>query len=372
MVIPSRATGRALDPRLGVGPDLSSHGWDAPRSGTPSAASGVGRIPWPASLGPRALQSFGLSPREARLYLALLTQGPSGARGATSGSGLHRATAYRVLARLLARGLVTAERRWPRAYYPLPLRVLVERDAAFLRDEVELRQWLLRAFPSVPEPRMDGRIVRPDHLNGPPVEDPDRAAAASTGLTAIGSVSDSPLLHQLLGARRGVDAFIRPLMIPSGLRSKVAASLARTASRGLPVRVVLDYLAADRRFASLFRRERSPQVSNLEVRHFTPLGGHLYIIDGRTAVRFPVLTRLPREPDIGFVSEDPDFARSQVARFEAVWEAAVARSGSRILPDFEAAVAAPLPGNRSEVSRQGIGEARTIPLGGAIGRAHLR
>jgi hypothetical protein len=373
MVTPSRGTGRAVDTGAGLESSFPTHGWDLPGTSARPPSSGTGRIPWPASLGPRALQGFGLSPREARLYLALVTQGPIGARRATEGSGLHRATAYRVLSRLLARGLVRAERRWPREYSPIPLRVLVERHVSFLRDEIELRHWLLRAFPAAPDPAIGSLWVsRPDRLRCPPPDNADRVGSIPMGVTAIGSVSDSPLLDQLQGARRGVDALIRPLMIPSGLRSKIAASLARTAARGLPVRVVLDYLAADRRFAALFRRERSPRVSNLEVRHFTPLGGHFYVIDGRAAVRFPILTGSTRDPDFGFVSEDRDFVGAQVTRFEAVWDDAVARRLARVLPDPEGPVATPVSEEPPRAYRPTVGEVRTMPAGGAMGRAQFR
>ncbi len=191
-------------------------------------------------------------------------------------------------------------------------------------------------------------------------------------VTAIGSPANSPLLDQLHGARRGVDALIRPLMIRASVRSKVAASLARTAARGVPVRIVLDHLHADARFAGSFRPERPPRFSSLEVRHFTPLGGHCYIIDGRTALRFPVLTRSPQDPDFGVASEDPDFVRAQIARFEALWESAVPRSGAESPPDIGASPSALPVHARPRTTAMGVGEVRAISFGGPVGRANSR
>jgi len=371
VVTPSRGTHPTLHGGAGIGSDLTSPSWEpaGSRDGLPSARTRPVASPRTA----RGLQGLGLSLREAKVYLALLSSGPSGARRATEGSGLHRATAYRVLSRLVARGLVSADRRWPREYHPLPLRVLVERNVAFLRDEIELRHWLLRAFPTAPEPGFGERLEpRSDRYHSTYSGDPDRPPLTPLGLTAIGSGADSPLLQQLQGARRALDGLIRPLMIPASLRSKVAISLQRAAARGTHVRIVLDYLAADLRFAGMLLRDRSGRVANLEVRHFTPLGGHLYVLDGQTAVRFPTLTGACREPDFGFLSGDPDFVRAQVARFEAVWDDAVARRAARLPPEFDPPVPTPLTEGIPRASRPGVGVVRPMPVGGLVGRVGSR
>lgn len=373
MVTPSRGTGQTLNGGAGLGADLVSHSWEpaGARPGIP-----VARARPVATLSPRTargLQGLGLSLREAKVYLALLSLGPSGARRTTEGSGLHRATAYRILSRLVARGLVTADRRWPREYHPLPLRILVVRNVTFLRDEIELRHWLLRAVPAGSEPGSSDRLEpRSDRFHSSYTGDSDRSAVTPLGLTAIGSVADSPLLEQLQGARRSMDGLIRPLMIPASLRSKVAISLQRAAARGIHVRVVLDYLAADLRFAGTLLRDRSGRVANLEVRHFTPLGGHLYVLDGQRAVRFPTLTGSSKEPDFGFVSGDPDFVRAQVARFDAVWDDAVARRGARLPAEFDSLAPAPLAEGIAQASRPGVGVVRPMPVGGLTGRVGSR
>lgn len=326
MVSPYRATGRAQGPN-------GERGFGGP---TPAwrASGGFEYVPEPPpaahphedSAGPRALQAFGLSRREARMYLALALGGPGIACRATEASGLQRATAYRVLSRLVARGLVSEHRAWPRQYTAMPLRTLVERNVAFLRDEIDLRRWLVSAFPGVPErpgpwePR--GESLPRGALTGGPA-----AAPSLPLLVRLGSASDPGILGEIQNARRTVDAVIRPRDIGAGLRSKVAGVLLRASMRGVVVRIVLDYLTADRRLATTLRRaQRGP---NLEIRHYTPVGGHFYVLDGRTAARFPLVRALPADSMPGVLSKDPAFVENQAARFEAVWEDAIPRAGPR-------------------------------------------
>ncbi len=329
-VIPLRGTGRVEDPGLSAPRELDPRrrrlGGLSPPVTDPRADRAPESLPTVDPVGPRALRGFGLSSREAKLYLTLIVQGPQDARRVTEGSGLHRATGYRILARLLARGLARSDRRWPREYSAVPLRVLVERNVMFLRDEIELRHWLVQTFPGGHDLPSGGLPAAgaDDGRRGPP--DPANAARASaTRLTAMGTPSDSILLTELEGARNEVVALVRPRMISPDLRGRVAASLVRIATEGHHVRLVLDYLTADRRFASQLRREASLRGPSFELRHFTPLGAHLYVIDGRVAVRFPALAGGSREAGFGFVTRDPYFVRAQIARFEAVWVDAVAR-----------------------------------------------
>ncbi len=317
MVSPPRAAGRSSIPSPMLSFPLSRHVPNVtPANGGP--ANGTERPSRPYSVGSRALRGFGLSAREARMYLALIEAGPSSAREATGASGLQRATAYRVLGRLIARGLVSAESGWPQRFSAMPLRTLIERNISFLRDEIELSHWLVPALPAAPE----GAV--PTGGNGFPVPFrnggmPERRDPAATGtsLTVLSGSSEPRLLRELRDARQSVDAVIRPLDIPSSLRPQVAVGLSRAAARGVPVRVLLDYRAADRRLASTLRRLR--QNTNLEVRHYTPLGGHFYVLDGHEAIRFSPLQSATSDPGCAIVSNDLDFVRSQTLRFEGLW-----------------------------------------------------
>lgn len=276
----------------------------------------------------RALRPFGLSSREARMYLALARTGRTRARDATEGARLERATAYRVLARLVARGLVSEHPAYPREYSAIPLRMLIERNVAFLRDEIELRRWLVPVFPDGTEAAgIGGHDLRGERFpKGILPEIPDRGPCRAS-LIRYDAPTDSGLLGVVQGAHRSVDAVVRSIDIGPDLRSKMVGALVRAAMRGLMVRVVLDYQTTDRRLASALRR--APSGSNLEIRHYTPLGGHFYVLDGRTAVRFPLPRCFPDDSAPGLLSKDPAFVQSQITRFESVWEDAVPPATTR-------------------------------------------
>ncbi len=63
-----------------------------------------------------------------------------------------------------------------------------------------------------------------------------------------------------------------------------------------------------------------------QARHFGPLGTHLYAIDRRRVVRFPVLGASSRVPPVGILVEDLLRVRFQISRFESLWSEAVGAS----------------------------------------------
>jgi hypothetical protein len=268
----------------------------------------------------QSLQPLGLSSREARLYLALLASGPVGAGEASKLSGLRRATGYRTLARLLARGLVRGDGRWPQRFRAEPAHVLFDRMAIFLHDEIEFRSLAADLYPLTLDietaPARGSRTERRSSLSEKRMGVPPGPAARMAGWSPG---SSSVPLSVLRRAQRGIDAFVRPASIPGLARNALGSALVDAARRGVAIRLVLDYAVADHRFLHRLAgdsRHRSPHV---EVRHFTPLAGHLYVVDGRTALRFPTLSCLGRGAEVGVVSRDPEFVRAQVARFESVW-----------------------------------------------------
>jgi hypothetical protein len=268
----------------------------------------------------QSLQPFGLSSRESRLYVTLLESGPVGAGAASELSGLRRATGYRTLARLLARGLVRGDGQWPQRFRAEPAQVLFDRMAVFLHDEIEFRRWSAGMYPLTNgtenplarEGRTEHRSTLEEKRMGFPPGVPAR-------MVGWGSGSGSVPLSVLRKAQRGIDAFVRPTRIPGAVRNALATALVDAARRGVAVRLVLDYAIADHRFLHRLAGESRSRSSNVDVRHFTPLAGHLYVVDGRTALRFPTLGGLSRGAEVGLASRDLEFVRAQVARFESVW-----------------------------------------------------
>lgn len=286
----------AIDARLSVPAPTF---YPAPRSAESNAEEQTTQV--------RGLQLLGLPRREARLYLTLLKSGPMGAREATRAANLHRATGYRLLSRLLARGLVTGDGRWPQRFHPLPISVGLSRLRAFLRDEEELRRWTAVTYEEALGVPSNG--VTPS-TNGAP---------GGVQLVAWGPPTTSPLLRAIGQARHQIDVLLRPLSTPPSLRAPLARAFAKAAETGVTVRLVLDAAPSDFRFLDRVRREANGSGSKLEVRQFTPQAANLCLIDGRRGFRFPVSSVYSRIPEVGVTGGDTYFVRPQLARFEAIW-----------------------------------------------------
>ncbi len=234
------------------------------------------------------LLSFGFSEREARLYLVLLRSGSLGAREAAEAAGLHRATAYRALLRLLMRGVIVGDGRTPQRFQAVGIDLLIARVGAFLREEEELNDLAAQAAKAALLP-LEGRgeTLRLPHA-------PQLLARPASGPHAA-------LVH-LAAARRTVDVMVRPLAAPPPYRAALVQTISKLVRSGVFVRLVLDATVADRRIKDRLAREGITGSPALQVRHFTPLGSHSYIVDGARSIRFPILGILTRTADVG----DPD------------------------------------------------------------------
>ncbi len=254
-------------------------------------------------LSARSLQAFGLTPREARLYLVLLRAGPVPARTAIELSGLQRATTYRLLGSLLSRGLVRTDGRWPRSFHPLPAHALYERMEGFFADEIELRKWLDSMHPNAELSAHGGEWPAGHGSRSSPVSGPRPSRNFASWL--LGGIGHPlGLFH---GAARRIDALLRPATIPARARGGVAAALLRAIRRGCRVRLVLDCNPSDNRFVEQLRRESGPSGALLELRRYTPLPSNLAIVDGKIAFRFPGMGASSRCADCRTNDAKPGF-----------------------------------------------------------------
>jgi sugar-specific transcriptional regulator TrmB len=253
----------------------------------------------------QGLAVFGISAREGRLYLALAVGGPMSAHDATAAAGLQRATAYRILLRLLHRGLVLSDGNWPQRFYALPLGAVYGRMQSFFSDEEELRHRMASCYGT-----LAGELSA-------------QAAARTVEIVSSRGSGSSRILQEIAHARRQIDVMIRPRSAASGFRNEVARTLAGAIAHGVKVRLLTDVPPADRQFLERLYRDFDSANHFLEVRHYSPLAGHFYVLDSRTALRFSVLGGFSRAPDVGIVCADPTYVRIQAARFEALWVEAV-------------------------------------------------
>jgi hypothetical protein len=283
-------------------PRADSHPWPEAASPPPVAHEEVRS---PASL-VQGLRLIGMPAREARLYLALV-RGPLGVREAADVAGLHRATAYRVLLRLLDRGMVVGDGRSPQRFHAVAPDVLLHRLHGLFQEEAEIAALLGEVY---------GRWVvaslgTPTALDGPVAERPR--------ILSVEGRSPHPALAELLEARQSVDVLVRPLAMSLSHRTGLARTLGRLARQGVRIRVVTDATPADYRFATAMAREAGDRTAAVQVRHFTPVVGHFYITDARRVIRLPTLGVFGRAPQVAVVVEDLPRVRAQIARFESLW-----------------------------------------------------
>lgn len=297
------------------------HG-STPSNGTRHGHGGVSASPAAVADEPnplagivKSLRLLGMPPREARLYYALVQSGPLVAREAAEDAGLHRATAYRVLLRLLDRGLVLGDGRSPQRFQAIPPEVLLQRLILSLRDEEEVLQLFGELY---------ARGVSP----GPPAAEDAASGTMRSRLLAPVPGGTHPALTELGGARLGVDVLVRPLALGASYRSALAKTLARLVRQGTRVRLITDATPVDHRFVMTLGREAGGEsLPALSVRHYTPMLSHSYLIDGRRVIRFPSLGTLGRSPDVAIALGDFARVRGQISRFETFWSEAAASVG---------------------------------------------
>lgn len=247
------------------------------------------------------------------MYLAFLAA-PRTAREAAEIAGLHRATGYRVLLRLLDRGLISSDGRSPRRFQAVDPSTLFRRLESFYHDETELPSCFAEAFEGDSHARLSGLST----LAG--------LAAEAPRILAPEGESVHPAILELSHAKRAVAAVVRPLSAPIGYRNALARTLGRLARNGVHIRLITDAMPADYRFCRAVFREAGGTAPKIQVRHYSPVASQLYSIDRRTVVRIPTLGASNRAPPVGVVISDRGRVQILVSRFESLWTEAAAAS----------------------------------------------
>lgn len=254
----------------------------------------------------RALIRFGLSDREAQLYLALIQRGPSSAPEAARESGSDRVVAYRTLDALRARGAVTVTAERPRRYVPLPPRTLFDehlevRRAGIAEDE-KLAAVLAEMLPS-----QSGLGER----------------GAPRFQVLPGSAGIYPLLREMVKRAR---TDLSVMITHQGLRRSVEYGISRDIPRflraGGRVRMLVESDPRVRNLLQGFVRS-GRKYPTLEVRHLYPQSARVTIVDDREVLIFPVPNGHARGvQEVAIWTDNPDFIRSQTLYFDGMWERA--------------------------------------------------
>ncbi len=283
----------------------------APRSSvTPTVPSAAARAPPSAEAMVEGFRLLGMTPREARVYLAL-RDASRGAREATQRAGLHRATGYRVLQRLLDRGLITGDGRKPQRYRAVDPAILFRRLELFYRDETEIPNFLAGSFGS------KGSADSMSYVPG------DGIAPSVRILVAEGR-APHPALLELGQAKHSLSVVVRPLATPVAFRGALARTLGRLARGGVQIRLVCDATPADHRFCNAMQREAKGAPTPIHVRHFSPVASNFFSVDRLRIIRLATLGVSNRKPPVGIAIDDLTSVRSLVSRFEALWSEALA------------------------------------------------
>jgi sugar-specific transcriptional regulator TrmB len=286
------------------------------------------------------------------MYRAVVRNGPVTARSAIVASQLDRATGYRILARLAARGLVVPTGRRPHRFVGLDVGRLLDRGTVFLRDEVDLhrvvRSIYLAETPNRPLQAEEGEPV----LRAPPRP----PSMSRTHLIPKDEEFATQLLNRISSARQEILALARPGVLPENARVDVAKAITRAGERGVRVQLVVDYRTTDLEFLARLLPAVAGTGLRPEVRIWTPQFARLWVIDRKVAVRGFGALSYPRPGGGPLVeSEDEEFVRQNTIRFESVWrEATPMALDARELADFGRDIAAtpPRANNGGEAARR--------------------
>ncbi len=249
----------------------------------------------------RSASSLGLTPWEARVYVALLDLGESKAADITHASTVPRGRIYDLLERLHAKGAVEFVPTVPRRFRAIPPDRLLERNMAELRLKVKelegARELLSR------------RLLRT----------PVNASRAESSVV-------------LFRGRKAVLARFRDLVGSAGheiLGYSSERCVVRQASFAAAIYEERANVGVDIRLAVNITKDNFPAVKALaphvDVRHHG-LGNHIltvFVVDGQHAILVhwnPDDDDLRHGDDLGISSDDPGFSRDLRTMVLDRWE----------------------------------------------------
>ncbi|HZY69648.1 MAG TPA: helix-turn-helix domain-containing protein [Thermoplasmata archaeon] len=253
-----------------------------------------------------ALGRFGLSEREAALYLVALRRGAATARELTGDARVERVLGYRLLDGMRARGLVliTAER--PRRYTPLAPRLLLERN---------LHERRLRLGE---DEKLSHRIA--EELDGAAVT---LTSAAARYQIVGGSRRAYDTLREMVGrAATSLDVMLTFRGLRESLDHGLGASVSPFVRKGGRVRLLLE---SDPRLPVALARFRRTvrRYPHVEIREVTPQPSRLTVVDRSEALLFVVPDlRDATTEQVALWTDHPAFVSGQSLVFERAWKSA--------------------------------------------------
>lgn len=248
------------------------------------------------------LVDLGLTPNQARVYVALLRLGGGKASEAARQAGVERAEAYRALSKLSELGLVKALLTRPLRFIPTPPEEGVGRLLEAMSDRLR---------------RMKQAAAEAVELLSKAQRRPSQEAA-TLELIVGRRRAFRRALEMIDQARSRAYCVTSSLGLVRAARGGVLEAFEDAVSRGVEVKMVSEIVEDNRREAELFSKV-------VKLRHADQLNAFLLIVDGEALVGVTI-----RE-DLALDTEDhielwtnSDFFVSQMHQFfERVWGEAV-------------------------------------------------
>ncbi|HKV90162.1 MAG TPA: helix-turn-helix domain-containing protein [Thermoplasmata archaeon] len=281
-----------------------------------------------------AVGRFGLSSREARLYLALVRRGRATARELAHEAGVDRVLGYRMLDSLRSRGIVEVTAERPRRYAPVPPRALFERSLRergnLLTEDRALAETLAEQLPALVR-EADDLAPRFQVLQGTP---------------AIFAY----LREMLRRAQQEVCAMVTHRALRGSVEYGLPVELPRLLKGGGRFRLIVESDPRVRRLVDRFGRV-SRRYPLAELRQLSPQPTRLTLVDRREAMLFLVPeARTGQVEELAVWTNNPSFVLGQLHYFNIVWDAA----GSATLRPPPMAVVRPAGGVRVVRSRRKV------------------
>jgi sugar-specific transcriptional regulator TrmB len=273
-----------------------------------------------------SVSRFGLSDREARLYLSVLRHGRATARALAQEAGVDRVLGYRMLDSLRARGVVEVTAERPRKYAAVSPRALFERAlherATQLTDDQALAVTLAEQLP---------RLVR----------EADNAAPKFQVLQGTPSIF-AYLREMLHRAQEEVCAMVTHRALRGSVDYGLAVELPRLLKGGGRFRLIVESDPRVQRLLERFART-SRRYPLAELRQLSPQPTRLTIVDRAEAMLFLVPeARTGQVEELAVWTDTPAFVVGQLHYFNTLWESA----GSASLKAPPMAVVRPAGGAR--------------------------
>ncbi|MGA7075719.1 MAG: helix-turn-helix domain-containing protein [Halobacteriota archaeon] len=252
------------------------------------------------------LEAFGLSAKEAHLYVLSLKYGPKTTGELAKLLHSYRVDIYRVLETLAEKGMIEESVEKPTKYAAVAVDAALA--GAMMRHAYELR-WM-------EENRDEVLALAQEYLSSEALADD-----LYTFKVIKGRSNTLAIMEQLVNAAEARIAFISSLVGISTLSSSgILEHCIDAVERGVRVRYVTEILPRN------ISSAREALAGGIDVRHYDNYEGIRFLVadarESMTTITFDALRHGKDAGDTAFWTNSPEYAQYLEASFELLWDAA--------------------------------------------------